>query len=125
MPVPSFLSSLADKAQTAIQASPLAGHIPANRPTSPAAGSTEQSASATSARGSHLAATLGYQFRSLQQQYGNANSYQKMITLSKGVSLDFDSLSRDIKNNSKELYTWGQTETEDIKDGVCLHEDHE
>jgi hypothetical protein len=41
-----------------------------------------------------------------------------MITSSKGVALDFDSLSRDIKANSKELYVWSQTEPADLKD-VC------
>jgi hypothetical protein len=43
---------------------------------------------------------------------------QKIITTSKGVSIDLDSLSRDSKAQSKELYTWGQTEDEDIKDGA-------
>jgi Eisosome component PIL1 len=34
------------------------------------------------------------------------------------VAIDFDSASRDSKSQSKELYNWGQTEGEDIKDGA-------
>jgi hypothetical protein len=41
---------------------------------------------------------------------------QKIITTEKGVAIDFDSVSRDSKAQSKELYTWGQSEAEDIKD---------
>jgi len=41
---------------------------------------------------------------------------QKIITTSKGVSIDYDSVGRDAKAQSKELYTWGQDEDEDIKD---------
>lgn len=33
--------------------------------------------------------------------------------------MDYDSVAKDAKANSKELYTWGQTETDDIKDGGC------
>ena len=32
--------------------------------------------------------------------------------------MDFDNVSRDSKAQSKELYTWGQTESEDLKDGM-------
>jgi hypothetical protein len=39
-----------------------------------------------------------------------------MITTSKGVIIDFESVAKDAKANSKELYTWGQTETDDLKD---------
>ena len=42
---------------------------------------------------------------------------QKIITAQKGVALDFDSVGRDAHAHSKELYTWGQIEDEDIKDG--------
>jgi hypothetical protein len=31
--------------------------------------------------------------------------------------MDYESVAKDTKANSKELYTWGQTETDDIKDG--------
>jgi hypothetical protein len=44
---------------------------------------------------------------------------QKIITSEKGVALDFDNISRDSKTQSKELYTWGQGEAEDLKDGAC------
>jgi len=43
---------------------------------------------------------------------------QKIITSEKGLSMDFDNVSRDSKAQSKELYTWGQTEAEDLKDGM-------
>jgi len=33
------------------------------------------------------------------------------------VAIDFDSVSRNSKAHSKELYTWGQSETDDLKDG--------
>jgi len=39
-----------------------------------------------------------------------------MVTASKGVALDFDSVARDAKASSKEMYVWGQTEAEDVKD---------
>jgi len=44
---------------------------------------------------------------------------QKIITSEKGVAIDFDSVSRDAKTQSKELYTWGQTEAADLRDGAC------
>lgn len=43
---------------------------------------------------------------------------QRIITTEKGVVIDFDSISNDSKGQSKELYTWGQSEAEDIKDGL-------
>ena len=39
--------------------------------------------------------------------------------MEKGVAIDFESVSKDSKTQSKELYTWGQTEAEDIRDGGC------
>lgn len=45
---------------------------------------------------------------------------QKIITTEKGVAIDYDSVSRNAKTQSKELYTWGQAEAEDIKDGELL-----
>lgn len=50
--------------------------------------------------------------------YRSASTVQKIITTEKGVAIDFDSISRDSKAQSKELYTWGQSEAEDIKDGL-------
>jgi hypothetical protein len=38
--------------------------------------------------------------------------------MEKSVAIDFDSVSRDAKAQSKELYTWGQIESEDLKDGT-------
>ena len=47
----------------------------------------------------------------------SATPVQKIITSQKGISIDFDSLSRDTHSHSKELYLWGQAEADDIKDG--------
>lgn len=43
---------------------------------------------------------------------------QRIITLEKGLAIGFDGVARDAKAQSKELYTWGQTELEDLKDGM-------
>jgi hypothetical protein len=43
---------------------------------------------------------------------------QRIVTTAKGVSIDLDSLSRDVKAHSKELYLWGQSEGADLKDGA-------
>jgi hypothetical protein len=53
---------------------------------------------------------------------------QRIITTSKGVSIDFDSVARDAHGQSKEFYLWGQNEGEDIKDGeqnVSSHGAHD
>lgn len=42
---------------------------------------------------------------------------QLVITAQKGVALDLDTLGRDSKTQSKELYIWGQEQAEDLKDG--------
>lgn len=42
---------------------------------------------------------------------------QKIITTAKGVAIDYDDVSRDAHSYSKELYLWGQTEPDDLKDG--------
>ncbi|KAJ7110148.1 Eisosome component PIL1-domain-containing protein [Mycena epipterygia] len=59
---------------------------------------------------------LHNQLRSVAQSYSNTTPVQRIITVEKGVAIDFDSLARDAKAQSKELYTWGQTEDADIKD---------
>src|SRR6266545_4933676 len=73
MPVPSFLSSFADKAQSAINATPLAGHLPnvgQGRPSSPdPAQNPANPGAAQGSSKSHALETLTYQFRNLQQQY--------------------------------------------------------
>jgi hypothetical protein len=72
--VPGFLASFADKAQTAINATPLAGHVPNisyGRPSSPDA-ATQPSANQAAAQGGGKSLALeniSYQFRNLQQQY--------------------------------------------------------
>ncbi|KAJ7706109.1 Eisosome component PIL1-domain-containing protein [Mycena rosella] len=87
MPVPGFLSSLTDK---------FSGVLPSHDP--------------------HALESIQHQLRSLGQQYSNTTPVQRIITIEKGVAIDFDSLSRDAKAQSKELYTWGQAEEADIKD---------
>ena len=118
--MPHFLSNLLDQAQNAVQASPLANKIPLghSRPTSPGVQNTNNTGSSSSATYKSSAfAAINHQFRTLRQQYGDSTPYQRLITTSKGIVMDHDNVARDAKANSKELYMWGQTETEDIKDG--------
>ena len=113
MPVPSFLSSIADRATNAINQTPLAGHIPGT--TAP----DQPSANATAAQGGHRSVTidaLQHQLRALGQQYSGAGPMQRIITVEKGIAIDYDCVARDAKAQSKELYTWGQGEDADIKD---------
>lgn len=117
MSVSSFLSSFADKAQSAINQTPLAGHIPGTT-----CATDQPSANQAAAQGSpsHRSVTLEalqHQIRSIGQQYTNTTPVQRIITSEKGVAIDCDALSRDSKAQSKELYTWGQTQPEDLKDG--------
>ncbi|RXW19868.1 hypothetical protein EST38_g5969 [Candolleomyces aberdarensis] len=125
--MPSFFHNLADKAQSAINASPLAGKIPvpgsasagAPRPPSPDP-APQPAANQAAAQGggrSHALDALSYQFRAFQQQYSSSTSpAQKIITAEKGLALDYDNVARESKAQSKELYTWGQTEADDMKD---------
>jgi len=120
MPLPSFLSSVASKAQNAINQSPLAAHLPSGlgpRPSSPDS-AAQPPANEAAAQGSksHTFENISYQFRSFQQQYSTTSPAQRIVTASKGVALDLDNLARDTKAQSKELYTWGQDEAEDMKD---------
>lgn len=113
MSVSSFLSSFADKAQNAINQTPLAGHIPGTSATD------QPSANQSAAQGGHRSVTLEalqHQIRSIGQQYTTTTPVQRIITSEKGVAIDCDALARDAKAQSKELYTWGQTQPEDLKD---------
>ncbi|THV04882.1 hypothetical protein K435DRAFT_826688 [Dendrothele bispora CBS 962.96] len=116
MPVPGFLSSIADKATTLAQQ-----HLPSQaRPTSPdsAAQPTANQAAQgqTSSHKSHTFEAIQHQIRAFGQQYSTTTPVQKIITAQKGVSIDYDCVARDTKAQSKEIYTWGQTEDEDLKD---------
>ncbi|OAX42385.1 hypothetical protein K503DRAFT_779970 [Rhizopogon vinicolor AM-OR11-026] len=113
MSVSSFLSSFADKAQSAINQTPLAGHIPGTSATD------QPSANQAAAQGGNRSVTLEalqHQIRSIGQQYTSTTPVQKIITSEKGVAIDCDAFARDAKAQSKELYTWGQTQPEDLKD---------
>ncbi|KAG7450466.1 uncharacterized protein BT62DRAFT_1001285 [Guyanagaster necrorhizus] len=118
MPVPGFLQSFADRAQSAIKDSPLAQRLPSqHRPGSPdTSGQPSANEAASGGHKSHTLEAIQYQLRSLGQQYGSTSPVQKIITIEKGVAIDFDSVSRDSKAQSKELYTWGQSELDDLKD---------
>ncbi|KAI1793904.1 Eisosome component PIL1-domain-containing protein [Ganoderma leucocontextum] len=106
-----LFSSLADKAQSALNQTPL------GRTNNPQGSQGGQSSAAGGILKSHAFESIHHQFRSLQQQYSSSvTPVQKIITTQKGLALDFDSVSRDAHAHSKELYTWGQTETEDLKD---------
>ena len=115
MPVSSFFSQIADKAQSAINQTPLAAHIPGASPP-PDQPSANQAAAQGGPR-SHTFESLQHQLRNIGQQYTSTTPLQRVITTEKGVALDLDSLARDAKAQSKELYTWGQAEGADLKDG--------
>ncbi|KAG5648038.1 hypothetical protein DXG03_007073 [Asterophora parasitica] len=117
MPVSSLFQSFADKAQSAINASPLAQHLPGARPTSPDS-AAQPSANDAAAQGykSHTLGAIQNQLRAFGQQYASTTPVQKIITIEKAIAFDFDSVSRDAKSQSKELYTWGQSEPEDLND---------
>lgn len=59
---------------------------------------------------------MQYQLRNIGQQYTNTTPLQRIITTEKGVALDLDSLARDSKAQSKELYNWGQADDADLRD---------
>lgn len=72
MPVPGFLSSFADKAQAAVNASPLAAHIPHGRPVSPGQPGQEQLPANQAQGGSFKGGALDaiqHQLRTFGQQY--------------------------------------------------------
>lgn len=68
MPVSGFLSSIADKAQSAINSSPLAGHIPGYQH-SGSPDNTQPSVNDGAAQKSHALESIQHQLRSIQQQY--------------------------------------------------------
>ncbi|KAI0830665.1 Eisosome component PIL1-domain-containing protein [Trametes gibbosa] len=105
-----LFSSLADKAQSAINASPL------GRSSQSSDGSGQSSGSGGILK-SHAFESIHHQLRTFQQQYSSSvTPAQRIVTAQKGVALDLDNLGRDVHAHSKELYTWGQSENEDIKD---------
>ena len=69
MPVTSFLSSIADKAQSAINNSPLAGHIPGHQVSGSSDPATQPSANDAAGQKSHAFESIQHQLRSIQQQY--------------------------------------------------------
>ncbi|KAF7320412.1 Eukaryotic translation initiation factor 4e [Mycena kentingensis (nom. inval.)] len=61
--------------------------------------------------------SIHHSLRSFGQQYSSSTTpVQRIITAEKGIALDLDSLARDAKAFSKEFYTWGAGEADDIKD---------
>ncbi|KAI0639756.1 Eisosome component PIL1-domain-containing protein [Trametes polyzona] len=100
-----LFSSLADKAQSAL-----------GRSSQGSDGSGQSSGSGGILK-SHAFESIHHQLRTFQQQYSSSvTPVQKIITAQKGLALDFDNVGRDAHAHSKELYTWGQTEEDDIKD---------
>ncbi|KAI0307812.1 Eisosome component PIL1-domain-containing protein [Multifurca ochricompacta] len=117
MPVPGFLSSIADKAQAAINNSSLSQRIPSlTGSTRPSSGASPTPTESGSTHKSHTLEQIQHQLRQFQQNYSTTGPVQKIITAEKGVALDFERLSRDAQAQSKELYTWGQNEESDVKD---------
>ncbi|EJD55429.1 hypothetical protein AURDEDRAFT_179184 [Auricularia subglabra TFB-10046 SS5] len=136
-----FFNQLADKAQSAINASPLAGHLPPSVTNALQSQTTQGQAGAQQQQGVHATGqqapsqgqggsgsgrhyaieSLQHSLRSLQVQYSHqvteeVKQLQLMITAQKGVALDHQSVARDTKALSKEIFNWGQKEKEDIKD---------
>ncbi|KAI0756652.1 Eisosome component PIL1-domain-containing protein [Daedaleopsis nitida] len=106
-----LLSSLTDKAQSALKSTSL------GRSSSADGSSSNQSSSSGGILKSHAFESFHHQLRSFQQQYSSSvTPVQKIITTQKGIALDFDNVSRDAHAHSKELYMWGQSENEDLKD---------
>ncbi|KAI9460869.1 Eisosome component PIL1-domain-containing protein [Lactarius psammicola] len=118
MPVPGFLSSFADKAQSAIKDSSLSQHLPSSLTGAPRppTNSPPTATDSGSTQKSHTFGQIQHQLRQLQQTYSTTGPVQKIITAEKGVSLDFESLSHNAQAQSKELYVWGQNEQPDVKD---------
>lgn len=110
----SFFSSIAGKAQSAINQTPLAGHIPGIAPSGDPAPAHPGS---QATRRSLALESLQHHIRNLGQQYTSTSPIQRIITLEKGVALDFDAVASDGKTQSKELYTWGQDQNADLTDG--------
>jgi hypothetical protein len=69
MPVPSFLASFADKAQSAINASPLAAHLPSSSHCLDSLAQPTADAAAHGAPKSHTFGSLQNQLRAFGQQY--------------------------------------------------------
>ncbi|THH06808.1 hypothetical protein EW145_g3830 [Phellinidium pouzarii] len=120
--MPSFLSSLANKAQTAYEGSPLAGQVTQIQSKLQSHGGADTSAGGDAQGGlgakSSALGNIHHQFKQLQMQYSFVAPVQRIITTQKSVSLDYLSVSKDQKSQSKEVYLWGQKEDEDIKDGA-------
>ncbi|KAG9314416.1 Eisosome component PIL1-domain-containing protein [Chiua virens] len=114
MSVSGFFTSMADKAQNAINQTPLAGRIPGT--TVPAGDHAPDHAPSHGHHRSFALESLQHQIRNIGQQYTSTNPVQRIITLEKGVALDLDALSRDGQAQSKELYMWGQNEDPDLTD---------
>lgn len=114
-----FFSSLASKAQSAYEQSPLSAQVAQiQNKIQSHGGSGEQSANQAAQGGSksQVLGTLTHQFRNLQMQYSTVIPSQRIVTAQKGVVLDYESISKDAKASSKELFMWGQTEGDDLKD---------
>ncbi|KAL5495166.1 LSP1 [Sanghuangporus weigelae] len=124
----SFFSSIATKAQSVYEQSPLSSQVShlqskvQKQQEHGGADSAEQpTANQSAAQGgigakSQVLGSITYQFRNLQMQYANVSPVQRIITSQKGVVLDFESAAKDAKSQSKELYMWGQGQDEDLKD---------
>ncbi|CDO76633.1 hypothetical protein BN946_scf184868.g47 [Trametes cinnabarina] len=107
-----LFSSLTDKAQSALNSTPFGRSGQGSD-----GGSSGQSSGSGGILKSHAFESIQHQLRTFQQQYSSSVSpVQKIITAEKGVAIDFDGVGHDARAFSKELYTWGQNEDEDIKD---------
>ncbi|KAF9509740.1 hypothetical protein BS47DRAFT_1348778 [Hydnum rufescens UP504] len=141
-----FLNNLAGKAQAAINSTPLgqsiSSRIPGAQqpqqpqhqdPYAPVPSGENASPPPAPSQGDHTTTTpLGVSgllkqhglgsiqnsLRALQAQYskGGAKQIQLVIIAQKSLVLEYDNASRDSKTYGKELYLWGQEQTDDLKD---------
>ncbi|KAF8680421.1 Eisosome component PIL1 [Rhizoctonia solani] len=69
----------------------------------------------------HAIDNITHTLKQLHTQYSpqvrpDARQLQLLITSQKGLSLDYEAVSRESKGHSKELYLWGQDQVDDVKD---------
>ncbi|KAG8991725.1 hypothetical protein FRB94_012286 [Tulasnella sp. JGI-2019a] len=135
----SFLGSLQNKAQHALDKSGFASKIPANfqpanfqthttaaqqplnAPGHQGGGKPDSRRNSGSSGRPFIVDNITQQLRALHNQYApqgppDVRYVQVLVTNAKGVSLDYQGVGRDAQALSKDFYLWGQEQEEDVKD---------
>ncbi|KAF8343052.1 Eisosome component PIL1-domain-containing protein [Cantharellus anzutake] len=141
--MPRFLNSLAEKAQNALNTTPLgqqiSTHIPGQQqPAQPASTTTQPPGNAptsppptldhtspqpiglTGILMQHGLGSIQNSLKSLQTHSAQDKQIQLLILGQKNLVYDYDNVGRNGKTFSKELYIWGQEQTDEIKDGKAV-----